>query len=99
MRNQSLKNSVHIESDPVKERRGHRNRWQTAFIALDTHKCKACWKCIDACPHKVFGKINIIVHKHAVMIGGDKCTGCGRCIKSCDNSAIYRLEKRGDLND
>ena len=32
----------------------------TAHIKLDTHLCKACWKCYDACQKDVFGKINIL---------------------------------------
>ena len=31
----------------------------TVHIKLDTHLCKACWKCYDACKKDVFGKINI----------------------------------------
>ena len=27
-------------------------------------------------PEKIFGKINILIHKHARIINASRCTGC-----------------------
>jgi len=55
---------------------------------IDTSQCKACWECIDACSKKVFGKIAIFSHRHAVIKRAELCIGCGKCIKVCKNAAI-----------
>lgn len=71
-----------------------RNTEKTKFIRFDSRKCKACWKCVAICTGKVFGKINIIIHKHAKIVNGDNCTGCLRCIKECGFGAIISLKKK-----
>jgi len=63
---------------------------RTAYVQLDTRKCKACWKCIDACSDKVIGKIDFFGHRHARFNESGKCTGCLRCIKICEYGA-YNL--------
>ena len=68
---------------------------RTEFVEFDSRECKACWKCIDACPRNVFGKINILMHKHAVIVRADKCSGCGKCIKACEHGAIRRKNDTG----
>ncbi len=69
-------------------RRKMREIQETDFIMFDKVKCRACWKCVGACPEKVFGKINIIIHKHAIMKHGSRCIGCGKCVKACGHGAI-----------
>jgi Pyruvate/2-oxoacid:ferredoxin oxidoreductase delta subunit len=44
------------------------DRSRTEHVLFDSRKCIACWECIAACPEIVFGKINIIVHKHAKTV-------------------------------
>jgi len=72
---------------PVKKR----HRQETSYIQLNTSECTACFKCIEACPKNVIGKINILIHKHAVIRNGEECTGCGRCVKVCDAGAISSI--------
>ena len=66
----------------------------TAHIKLDTHLCKACWKCYDACQKDVFGKINILfgLHKHIIIANPDNCIGCLKCVKVCERKAITKAE-------
>jgi len=64
------------------------SRHQTQFVRLDSHKCAACWKCIDVCRLDVIGNVNILIHKHAVFRHPERCSGCGLCVKICENEAI-----------
>ncbi|MFV0553365.1 MAG: 4Fe-4S binding protein [Mangrovibacterium sp.] len=63
------------------------------FISLDTNKCIACWKCVDACERKVIGKVAILWHKHIVLRNLDNCLGCGKCIKACPQGVISKVPK------
>jgi len=65
---------------------------QTRFVRLNTHNCKACWSCIIACRQGVIGKVNIIIHKHAIFRRPELCRGCQLCAKACDNNAISILQ-------
>ncbi len=69
------------------------HRGETPYIQLDTSKCTACFKCVEVCSKNVIGKINIIIHKHAIIRKGGECTGCGRCVKVCDAGALTSLIK------
>jgi len=60
----------------------------TKYIYLDTSKCKACWKCVEACPNGVIGKINLLFHKHAKINQPDLCKGCRKCVNACQEKAI-----------
>ena len=64
---------------------------RTAFVLLDTRKCKACWKCIGTCPNKVIGKINFPGHRHSRIIKSDKCSGCLKCVKICEFGAYNSI--------
>ena len=66
---------------------------QTRFIRLNTHDCKACWKCVEACRQTVIGKVNVLVHKHAVFRRPELCIGCRRCSKTCESGALSNLEQ------
>jgi 2-oxoglutarate ferredoxin oxidoreductase subunit delta len=70
----------------------NRENARTAFIQLDTRKCKACWKCNDSCPNQVLGKVDLPWHKHALIIQPDECTGCLKCIKACQYEAISKID-------
>lgn len=67
-------------------------RTSTASIKIDSLKCKACWKCIEACPNMVIGRINLPWHKHARIIGGEDCTACLKCVKACEFTAIIKMK-------
>ena len=63
---------------------------KTAYIAVDSHHCQACWECYDACPKQVFGKINVLwgLHKHIIIERPKACIGCKKCVKICQFGAI-----------
>lgn len=65
----------------------------TNYIELNTHFCQACWKCVEACPNQVLGKIDIFFHKHARVDNADACKGCKKCVRVCPNGAILYLGK------
>ena len=73
----------------MKLRFRNKNHTQTKFVELDTKKCQACWKCLSNCKKNVIGKVDIIIHKHALIEYPDNCTGCLQCVKTCEFGA-YR---------
>ena len=64
------------------------NHTLSAYVKLDTRKCKACWKCMEKCPKNVIGRINLPWHKHARIVNGSNCTGCMNCVKICQDGAF-----------
>jgi 2-oxoglutarate ferredoxin oxidoreductase subunit delta len=64
---------------------------QTPFVLLDTHKCEACWECINSCNNNVIGKVDIFIQKHAVIKNPGKCTGCLKCIRVCTFGAYSKI--------
>ena len=74
----------------METKRNNRRQAKTKYILLDTGKCEACWKCIEACSNNVFGRVNLPWHKHALIIKSGNCTGCSRCIKTCEFNAISK---------
>jgi 2-oxoglutarate ferredoxin oxidoreductase subunit delta len=64
----------------------------TEHIQLYRKNCKACWKCVENCPQKVFGKINIIFHKHSRINNPEECNGCLKCLKFCEHDAISKVK-------
>jgi uncharacterized Fe-S center protein len=64
---------------------------QTAYVQLDTRKCKACWKCINACPNRVISKIDFFGHRHARIGESEKCSGCLKYLKTCDFGAYISI--------
>ena len=65
--------------------RGHTG---TKFILIDTHKCQACWECIETCPNQVLGKVDLFFHKHVRVDRAEACKGCKKCVKVCPHEAI-----------
>jgi ferredoxin len=74
------------------------NQTQTKFIELHTEKCTACWKCIANCKNNVIGKIDIIVHKHALIKNLENCTGCLKCVKTCESGAYSKKGVQNGIN-
>jgi ferredoxin len=66
---------------------------KTLYVKLDTHKCKACWKCIDSCSNQVIHKINLPFHKHVKIAGASACSGCLKCLKVCEYGAFTKVDK------
>ncbi|MDR3327212.1 MAG: 4Fe-4S dicluster domain-containing protein [Prevotellaceae bacterium] len=68
---------------------------RTAYVWANTQNCTACWKCIDACPKKVIGKVGFLWHKHIIIKNVENCIGCKTCIKTCSQGVFS--EKMPDL--
>jgi ferredoxin len=67
------------------------NHLETKFVRLNTGICQACWKCLEKCPQKAIGKIDLPFHKHARINNSEKCTGCLKCIKVCEFNALQKI--------
>lgn len=66
----------------------------TAFIAVDSRNCQACWERYEACPKQVLGKINVLglgIHKHIYVKNPEACIGCKKCVKTCQYRAIVAV--------
>jgi NAD-dependent dihydropyrimidine dehydrogenase PreA subunit len=80
----------------MKSREASHSR-RTRFIRLDTHRCEACWDCLEVCPKRVFGKIDLFVHRHVIIRDAGACNGCKKCVRACESSAItYIYEPASD---
>ncbi|MCX6064716.1 MAG: 4Fe-4S binding protein [Chloroflexi bacterium] len=64
---------------------------QTKFIRLSANRCKGCWKCIEACPKQVLGKIRKGPHRRVQIEISDNCTGCKKCVNVCKYDALEYL--------
>ncbi len=64
---------------------------QTKYIELNTKNCIACWKCTEACPKEVFGKVKVLWHKHIRIINRDNCIGCLKCTRVCTSEALIKI--------
>jgi NAD-dependent dihydropyrimidine dehydrogenase PreA subunit len=58
------------------------------FIHLETSRCDACWDCIEVCPKQVFGKIDLLWHRHAIIRNAEACNGCKKCVRACESGAL-----------
>lgn len=56
---------------------------RTPYIWANPSLCKACWKCIDACPKQVFEKVGFLWHRHIIIKNAEECNGCKKCIQIC----------------
>ncbi len=74
-------------------RKGNRS---TKYISSSgKHGCIHCWKCFDSCPVGVFGKVNVLWHKHIKVVNPDACIGCGKCVKVCPRE-LFEFRRDGD---
>lgn len=53
-------------------------------IALDAGRCTGCGRCLEVCPHAVFGMRQM----KAYITDRDLCMECGACMKNCAFGAI-----------
>jgi 2-oxoglutarate ferredoxin oxidoreductase subunit delta len=74
-------------------RRAH-NRNHKDFIIINTHLCKACWKCVQACEKNVIGKVDFFFHKHSIVRNSEYCVGCRKCMKVCSENAIFAYNRK-----
>lgn len=72
---------------------------QDGIAAVDKDKCKACSKCVAACPKNLIELIPYDAKAVVACSSKDKgpvamkacksaCIGCGLCVKACPNEAI-----------
>jgi 2-oxoglutarate ferredoxin oxidoreductase subunit delta len=66
----------------------HTRRKETKYICLETRRCQACWKCLDACSQQVLGKIEIGWHRHVRIRNASACRGCKKCVRVCEAGAL-----------
>ncbi|MCM1532429.1 MAG: 4Fe-4S binding protein [Bacteroides sp.] len=52
-------------------------------VNFTPHGCIACWRCVEACPKQVIGKVKFLFHKHAAIAHAEACIGCQKCVKAC----------------
>ncbi|MBD5234066.1 MAG: ferredoxin family protein [Bacteroidales bacterium] len=69
-----------------------RARMRTKFININPHNCVACWKCMEACPKNVLGKIEFLGHRHVRISNGAACIGCKKCVRTCPEGCIRANE-------
>lgn len=63
-----------------------RNRYLRNVVPLELNeeKCTGCGKCMEVCPHNVFG----LYGGKARIIDRDACMECGACSVNCPFAAI-----------
>ena len=53
-------------------------------LKIDNDKCIGCCRCLEVCPHQVFG----LNANKAEFIHFNSCMECGACVKNCPVSAL-----------
>lgn len=67
----------------------------TEFIStVSAHDCIACWKCVEACPRNVLGKVKFFWHRHVKFVSPGLCIGCGKCAAVCPQSLFILGKKK-----
>ena len=64
-----------------------------AYPEIDSLECKACGRCVAACPKDVLAlgeEINARGY-HAVVYLGEGCIGCGNCFYACPEPHAIRV--------
>ncbi|MCC8190184.1 MAG: 4Fe-4S dicluster domain-containing protein [Planctomycetes bacterium] len=63
-------------------------------VAINHLECKACGRCVIACPVKVLAigeAVNARGYRHVVYTG-EGCVGCGNCYYSCPEPHAIAVE-------
>lgn len=68
-------------------------RMATKHVAINPHRCIACWECVEKCPKRVIGKVGFLWHKHVAFKDADACIGCNKCIKACPHSVFFKPDE------
>ena len=53
-------------------------------LALDAARCNGCLRCLEVCPHPVFGPVKGSVE----ILEPDLCMECGACVRNCSEGAL-----------
>ncbi|MDR3194397.1 MAG: 4Fe-4S binding protein [Tannerella sp.] len=69
----------------------------TAHVWINPRRCAACWKCVDACPEQVIGKVGFLWHRHVVIRNPERCSGCRKCMKTCPHGVFHEMEGFRDI--
>jgi NAD-dependent dihydropyrimidine dehydrogenase PreA subunit len=64
--------------------RGFHYLRNVATLEYDAQRCNGCRRCIDVCPHTVFG----MHEKRARVERRDDCMECGACALNCEPGAL-----------
>lgn len=64
--------------------KGFRYLEGVATLRLDQPLCVGCGRCLEVCPHQVFG----MEQKKARLADRDACMECGACARNCPTAAI-----------
>jgi len=66
-------------------------------VWVNTDRCKACDKCVDACPAGVLSmqaEASSILGAMISVITPDACIGCSECELICPDFAIYVADRK-----
>jgi MinD superfamily P-loop ATPase len=66
----------------------------TEYVLVDTRRCEACRRCVEACREEVLGMISLFFHKHVKVVHPERCRGCLRCVAACEHGATQALRPR-----
>lgn len=68
-------------------------RIATKYVAMNPHRCVACWECVEKCPKHVIGKVGFLWHKHVAFENADACIGCNKCVKTCPHGVFFKSDE------
>lgn len=64
--------------------KGFRYLRNATTLELDESACIGCGRCLEVCPHQVFG----LAGDRARIMDRDACMECGACRRNCPVNAI-----------
>jgi len=70
-------------------------------VLISAEECKACGKCIVACPKRILikgNKINSYGFKYVCCVDEFLCIGCGNCFYSCPEPGAITIYKNSEEN-